>query len=196
MSIEQQRFKRAIAQSLIDTYGFIPVEATEKAFCNETDEWIVADLIWAQHMGPEYWAEVINERSCGKVKATPIKPIRPTVVEFDTEEKYLAFAKYATSKLEDIEMTESEKKFREKLKNHKRSKQRRETDNEKAALEHAVKFYAEGYEAMFDFIWEHGQQDRLMKYLYERTGASPEREVSKDTYAAIAEEIKERHKLV
>lgn len=51
-----------------------------------------------------------------------IKPIRPTVIEFETEEEYEAFIEYATSK----EKTDSPElnKMREMIKNHKRSKRR------------------------------------------------------------------------
>lgn len=53
-----------------------------------------------------------------------IKPIRPTIIEFGTEEEYDEFIKYATSK----EKTDSPElnNLRELLKNHKRAKRRDE----------------------------------------------------------------------
>lgn len=120
MSTNQQKFKQAIAQELSDKYGFTPVEAMEKAFSKEIDEEIMEDSAWAQHMGPEYWAEVIHEDRINEIRVIPVKPIRPTVIEFATEEEELEFYKYVYNH----ELTENEIKVRERLKNHKRSKQR------------------------------------------------------------------------
>lgn len=51
---------------------------------------------------------------------TSIKPIRHTVISFDTSEEYEAFVKYAT----EPDNSEGMQRLREKLKNHKRANRR------------------------------------------------------------------------
>jgi hypothetical protein len=54
---------------------------------------------------------------------TEVKPIRPTVIEFDTQEEYNAFVEYATSTEPDN--SEGMQQLREMMKNHKRAKERK-----------------------------------------------------------------------
>lgn len=54
-------FKNAIAKELVNTYNIAPELATKYAFSDEIDEQIMDDIAWAQHMGTEYWAEVIAD---------------------------------------------------------------------------------------------------------------------------------------
>ncbi|MEK4008315.1 hypothetical protein [Paenibacillus sp. FSL H3-0333] len=116
-------------------------------------------------------------------------------IEFETEEEELAFIKYATS-TEKTDSTSFEN-LRKKLNNHKRAKMGGgDLENEKATLEHAMNFYAEGYEVVLKFIWEYGQDEALQKYLFERTGASSERVIGKDTYTVIVDDFKVRSKIV
>jgi len=55
-------------------------------------------------------------------KITGIKPIRPTVIEFETREEYDKFIEWATNREPDNSIGAQE--MRERLKNHKRAKMR------------------------------------------------------------------------
>lgn len=50
-------FKNAIARELINTYNIEPELATKYALSDEIHDQIMDDIAWAQHMGPEYWAD-------------------------------------------------------------------------------------------------------------------------------------------
>lgn len=54
-------FKNSIAQQLVDSYGIKSDEALSYAFSPELDKEILKDITWSQHMGVDYWAEVIYE---------------------------------------------------------------------------------------------------------------------------------------
>jgi hypothetical protein len=55
-------FKENIAEVLVNEFGFQQDNAMRLAFHPLINEFIIRDIIWAQHMGSEYWAEVINYR--------------------------------------------------------------------------------------------------------------------------------------
>ncbi|WP_223067648.1 hypothetical protein [Paenibacillus caui] len=52
-------FKKGIAASLVTNFNLNYDEALRLAFMPEINEQIMKDVPWAQHMGAEYWAEVI-----------------------------------------------------------------------------------------------------------------------------------------
>lgn len=52
-------FKKGIADTLVQNYAVNYEEALRLAFMPEIDKEIMDDVAWAQHMGTEYWAEVI-----------------------------------------------------------------------------------------------------------------------------------------
>lgn len=54
-------FKLEIANSLENKYGLDKEEAKQYAFDEEVNRWIMNDIDWAQHMGSEYWADVIQK---------------------------------------------------------------------------------------------------------------------------------------
>lgn len=52
-------FKKGIAQDLVAIYKVDPKTAETYAFSSEINERIFRDLQWAEHMGTDYWAELI-----------------------------------------------------------------------------------------------------------------------------------------
>jgi hypothetical protein len=64
-AMEEQRklgypyFKAQIVQALVDKYEVDEERAKSYVFHPMVEEWIMKDIAWAQHMGPEYWADTI-----------------------------------------------------------------------------------------------------------------------------------------
>lgn len=56
-------FKYMMLDELVNKYNMDPLSAKELAFSEDMHEKITADVVWAQHMGPEYFAEVAHERA-------------------------------------------------------------------------------------------------------------------------------------
>lgn len=54
-------FKNAIAKELESVYGFDKELALKAAFSQDVNDELLDDINWAQHMGPRYWAEDIND---------------------------------------------------------------------------------------------------------------------------------------
>jgi hypothetical protein len=52
-------FKKGIADALSQNFELDYENALHLAFLPEIDKQIMDDVVWAQHMGIEYWAEVI-----------------------------------------------------------------------------------------------------------------------------------------
>jgi hypothetical protein len=52
-------FKKGIAETLVHNFSVGYEDALRLAFMPEIDKKIMEDVPWAQHMGTEYWAEVI-----------------------------------------------------------------------------------------------------------------------------------------
>jgi hypothetical protein len=55
-------FKNAIVKELTDTYDLKHITAVQLVFSSEWNKHIIDDIAWSQHMGVDYWAEVIYER--------------------------------------------------------------------------------------------------------------------------------------
>lgn len=54
-------FKNRIVKILVDEYSVPAAEATKYVFHPEVSDQIEGDIEWAQHMGAQYWAELIHE---------------------------------------------------------------------------------------------------------------------------------------
>ncbi|MNK72493.1 hypothetical protein D3C87_919700 [compost metagenome] len=52
-------FKKGIAVNLVENFNVQYDDALRIAFMPEIDLKIMKDVVWAQHMGTDYWAEVI-----------------------------------------------------------------------------------------------------------------------------------------
>lgn len=59
IKLRYPNFKRGIAETLVQNFDVDYEKAMYLAFLPEIDKQIMNDVPWAQHMGPEYWAEVI-----------------------------------------------------------------------------------------------------------------------------------------
>lgn len=58
-------FKNQIIEALVEEFGVESEEAKRAVFHSEIESRIDEDMIWAQHMGPDFWAETIMEQKRG-----------------------------------------------------------------------------------------------------------------------------------
>ncbi len=54
-------FKNKIVSSLVEEYGFEEKLAKNLVFHSIVTKRIEEDIIWSQHMGAEFWAEVVAD---------------------------------------------------------------------------------------------------------------------------------------
>lgn len=54
-------FKNKIVEMLVDVFNVEQEMAKKTVFHSEIEKQIDSDMIWAQHMGPNFWAKMIME---------------------------------------------------------------------------------------------------------------------------------------
>lgn len=55
-------FKNGIARDLTANFNVSSKEALQLAYLSDVNKMISRDIAWSQHMGTEYWAEIIYRK--------------------------------------------------------------------------------------------------------------------------------------